>query len=41
LVFKDFSLGRKPLSDKALVDQMTVAIWAALQEAAGGRLKDE
>jgi len=41
LVFKDFSLGRKPLSDRALVDQMTVAIWAALQEAAGGRLKDE
>jgi AcrR family transcriptional regulator len=41
LVFKDFSLGRKPLSDRALVDQMTVAIWATLQDAAGGRLKDE
>lgn len=40
-IFKDFSLGRKPVTDRVLVDQMTVAIWATLQEVAGGRLKDE
>jgi AcrR family transcriptional regulator len=40
LIFKDFTLVRKPVSDRVLVDQLTVSIWAMLEDAAGGRLAD-
>lgn len=41
LIFQDYSLLRKPVSDRIVVDQLTIAIWALLTEATNGRINQE
>lgn len=40
LIFKDFTLVRKPVSDRVLVEQLTISIWAMLEDATGGRVRN-
>jgi AcrR family transcriptional regulator len=40
LIFQDFTLVRRPVSDRAIVDHLTIALLAVLDQATGGRIKD-
>lgn len=40
LIFQDFTLVRRPVSDRAIVDHLTTAIMAVLNDATHGRIED-
>ena len=40
LIFQDFELLRKPVSDRVLVEQLTIAVWALLMEATDGKIAE-
>lgn len=40
LIFQDFEMLRRPVSDRVVVEQLTVAVWALLMEATDGRIQE-
>jgi AcrR family transcriptional regulator len=40
LIFQDFEVLRKPVSDRVLVEQLTIAVWALLMDATDGQIAE-